>query len=52
MKRKGASGETLLPVYRLVRPGSMTSRAEGSTDSCLQKVKTGDPEYLKIAAMI
>jgi len=31
-------------VYRLVLPGSVTSRLEGSANPCLQKEETGDPE--------
>lgn len=39
-------------VYGLVRPGSLTSGAEGFANPCLWKGETGDPEQLKTAAVI
>jgi len=39
-------------VYGLVRPGSLTSGAEGFANPCLWKGETGDPEQLKTEAMI
>ena len=31
-------------VYKLVRPSSVTGRAEGFVNPCLWKGETGDPE--------